>query len=99
MGYHVHSFTESKKALEAFQEMKDQVDLVISNIVMPVTPGHKLALEMLSIKPDLPIILTTGYIDIVDANEMIDLGVKKVLSKPIIIEELALAISEVLKEE
>jgi len=98
LGYHVYEFTDSKQAFEAFQEKKDLVDLVISDIVMPSMPGNKLAMEMLSIKPDLPIILTTGYADLIDENEIIDTGVKKVIFKPITIEQLSMTISEILNK-
>ena len=99
MGYHVHGFTDSEKALKTFKKLKDHIHIVISDIVMPVIPGHKLASEMLSIKPDLPIILITGYNDFVDINEVNKIGVKEVLYKPVMIEELAMAISEILNEE
>ncbi len=60
LGYHVVTFTNSISALEPFNSNPDRFDLVITDMTMPNMTGEKLATELMSIRPNLPIILCTG---------------------------------------
>jgi nitrogen-specific signal transduction histidine kinase len=61
LGYKVVTRTSSVEALELFQAKPDTFDLVITDMTMPNMTGAKLAREMMSIRPDIPVILCTGY--------------------------------------
>ena len=97
-GYHVTSLSDSIKALEAFRERPDQFDLVITDQTMPNIHGSELAKRMIEIKPDIPIILCTGFSSLISKEEASALGIRHFLMKPIVMNELAKAIRKVLDD-
>ncbi len=88
LGYEATALTNSAEALERFRKAPHDYDLVISDITMPEYSGIDLARLMLEIKPDPPIILITGYSELVSKEKAADLGVRAVLLKPYRIPEL-----------
>ena len=96
LGYHVITKTGSLEALELFQAKPDKFDLVITDMTMPNMTGDKLAQEMLSIRPDIPVILCTGYSHQITEEKAKRIGIKKFIFKPIAIDELARTIRNVL---
>jgi len=99
LGYRVVTRTSSIEALDLFQKHPEQFDLVISDIIMPVMTGDKLALEFMKIRPDIPIILCTGYSEHITEEKAKELGVREFLMKPFEIEDLAKTIRKVLDEK
>jgi PAS domain S-box-containing protein len=61
LGYHVAARTSSVEALEAFQAQPEKFDLVITDMTMPNMIGTELAKRLIDIRPDIPIILCTGF--------------------------------------
>jgi signal transduction histidine kinase/ActR/RegA family two-component response regulator len=96
LGYRVASFNRSVDALDAFRKAPDQFDLVITDVVMPHMTGDLLASQILSVRPDIPIIMFTGYSEKPKADNCIHQGVKEILSKPLAAADLARAIRRVL---
>jgi len=66
---------------------------------MPKMTGTELASQVLSIRPGFPIILCSGYSDIVDEDSAKNLGVRTYLTKPVAMNQLAQAIHSILHEE
>jgi FixJ family two-component response regulator len=97
LGYQVSSYIDPKILLQNFQTAPDAVDLVITDMIMPELNGQALARELLTIRPLLPVILYTGFGDAIDPEEIIKMGVKMILHKPITIYGLAQAIRQVLE--
>jgi CheY-like chemotaxis protein len=91
-GFNVTSFSESVIALNYFDAHRDEFDLVISDQTMPVMTGIEMAKAMLSLRPDLPIILMTGYSEEVDERSAKALGLAEFLMKPFSINELLQAV-------
>ncbi|MCK5803730.1 MAG: PAS domain S-box protein, partial [Lentisphaeria bacterium] len=87
--YNVTTHTVSIEALEAFAADPEKYDLVITDQTMPGMTGFDLAQKMLAIRPDLPIVLTTGYSAIIDEARAMSIGIKAYLMKPITPETLA----------
>jgi len=83
LGYSVTAFTDSTKALSAFRENPAVFDIVITDQTMPSMTGAKLAKEMLQIRPDIPIILCTGFSGQIDQYSAQDIGIKKFAFKPL----------------
>ena len=79
-----------------FRADVEAYDLVITDQIMPGLTGTAMAAEMLSLRPDLPIILISGYKGAMDTQSAQDLGVASVLNKPFSPEQLASAVREVL---
>jgi len=96
LGYKVEVCTNGIEALAAFRAVPDKFDLIISDLAMPRMPGDKLAAELLKIRPDIPILLCTGFSDTLSEPTAKSIGIKGILLKPIIIRDLAKKIREVL---
>jgi DNA-binding NtrC family response regulator len=96
LGYHVVTKSSSLEALELFQTGPEKFDLVITDMTMPNMTGDKLAQEMLFIRPDLPVILCTGYSHQITEEKAKSIGIKEFVFKPIAIDDLAITIRKVL---
>lgn len=95
-GYQVTSETSSTKALEIFKKNPDCYDLVITDQTMPELTGKELAQEVMAIRPDMPIILCTGYSSRINEKEALSLGIKSLLIKPLDLHDLLQAVKGVL---
>jgi PAS domain S-box-containing protein len=82
LGYTVRYETDSKVALEAFRGNPQDYDLVITDQTMPNLPGSELSKELMKIRPDIPIILCTGYSSMISEHKARDLGIRAFVMKP-----------------
>jgi PAS domain S-box-containing protein len=98
LGYQVTPRTSSPDALDAFRANPSIFDLVISDRGMPNMTGEQLARELISIRPEIPVILCTGFSDENDEKRARDLGVKGFLKKPVAAGDLATLVRKVLDE-
>lgn len=96
LGYKVTACLSSLDALEAFKATPDLFDLVICDMNMPTMTGERLAGELLAIRPDIPIIVCTGYSERLNQKEAGSIGVKSFLIKPIAREEMAKVVRKAL---
>ncbi|PLX48616.1 MAG: hypothetical protein C0613_10565 [Desulfobulbaceae bacterium] len=99
LGYQVTAITRSPEALDVFQAHPDKFDLVITDQTMPELTGGQLAKEMLAIRADLPIILCTGFSEILTEEMARQIGIRQYIMKPVIIQELAQKIRAVLETD
>ncbi|MBF0257517.1 MAG: PAS domain S-box protein [Desulfamplus sp.] len=83
LGYNVTSSTSSLEALEVFRANPDKFDMVITDMAMPHMSGDKLAIELLKIRPDIPILLCTGFSELMSEKKAISMGIKGFLMKPV----------------
>jgi PAS domain S-box-containing protein len=98
LGYKVAASCNSLEALQIFRNHPDQFDLVITDQTMPAMTGAELAAQMLQIRPDLPIILCTGYSSIISREEARSMGIKSFAAKPLGKRELAILVRKSLNE-
>ncbi len=96
LGYQVTTKTSSIEALELFRSQPDAFDLVITDQTMPKLTGEQLAKELMDIRPNIPIILCTGYSSKVDAEKANLIGISAFIMKPVDKKELSLTIRNVL---
>ncbi len=82
LGYRVLPLTSGREALNAFTRNPDEFDLVITDMSMPDMTGAQLALALLKIRPDVPIIISTGFSDVHFYKEARSMGVRDVIRKP-----------------
>ena len=94
LGYSVTGETRSNRALEIFLEHPDQFDLVITDQTMPNFTGISLANELWKIRPELPIIISSGYSEQVTSEKAASLGFHSFLGKPYTTADLAKAIRQ-----
>ncbi len=94
MGYKVSAKTASRDAFDEFKTNPANIDLVITDMTMPYKTGFELARDLLEIRPDLPVILCTGYNERISEEKAISIGIRKFLNKPIDQDVLASVIRE-----
>ncbi|MBN1906253.1 MAG: response regulator [Deltaproteobacteria bacterium] len=98
LGYMVISCTSSIEALELFRQKPDEFDLIITDTTMPGMSGDKLAIQLMKIRKDIPVILCTGYSKKISEDISRQIGVKELIYKPFIMADLARKIRSVLDE-
>lgn len=97
-GYEMIEAVNGKEALDIFRRREGRVDLVITDIVMPVMNGITAYKEMCAVKPDQKVIFTTGYVGEAHRKEGFSEEDHIVMTKPIIIKELLKKIEETLRQ-
>ena len=96
--YKVEGISDSLAALEEIKKHPHKYDLVITDQTMPNLTGSELAKEILSINPEIPIIMCTGFSETVTAESSREIGIKAFLMKPLVLRDLAETIRTVLEE-
>ena len=96
LGYRVETRTAPLEALAAFKAAPEKYDLVITDLAMPQMTGLKLARRLAEIRPDVPIILCSGFSDQTDEANARAIGVRAFLFKPLLMRELAEAVRQAL---
>ncbi|MBF0398280.1 MAG: response regulator [Desulfobacterales bacterium] len=96
LGYKVTTQTSSDEALKAFQASPDYFDIVITDMTMPYMTGTQLAQKIMEVKPGIPIILCTGYNELISEEKSEQMGIRGFLMKPIQRNELTSLIRKVL---
>lgn len=89
LGYQVTVRTSSVEALEAFRNKPDKYDMVITDMTMPNMTGKDLAKELMNERPDIPIILCTGFSEQIDERRAKELGMSAFIMKPIVMHDIA----------
>lgn len=96
LGYQVTSTLNSIEALGTFRLQSETFDLVITDQTMPQMTGMELVRELRRIRPDIPVILCTGFNEKITEDHTHDLGVEALLSKPVRVREISEKIRKVL---
>ena len=97
LGYQVTACSGSAEALSIFCARPDHFDLVITDMTMPHMTGDALAQKLREIRPGLPVILCTGYSEMITEEKAVTMGIRKFVLKPVIKDELAAAVRSALE--
>lgn len=97
LGYEVVTSTDGTEALAKFQADPQKFDLAITDMTMPNLTGAALARQLLEIRPDLPVVLCTGYSELITEERAKAMGIKEFAIKPLRQGELAKIIRKILK--
>lgn len=98
LGYTVTLKTDSIDALEAIRAEPSAIELVISDMNMPRMAGDKLAEQIMALRPELPIILCTGFSERITKEKSKTAGIRAFLMKPVRKAELAQTVRQVLDD-
>jgi CheY-like chemotaxis protein len=98
LGYRVTARTDSAEALKVFAKHPQNFDLVITDMTMPHMTGDQLARKMLDIEPNIPVILCTGFNQVITEEKALAMGIQKFVMKPVVKKELATTIRSVLDQ-
>jgi PAS domain S-box-containing protein len=83
LGYQVTATRDSMKAMEIFRGRPDQFDLVITDMTMPGMTGKDLSTKILKLRPDIPIILCTGFNELITEEKASAIGIREFAMKPL----------------
>jgi signal transduction histidine kinase/DNA-binding response OmpR family regulator len=97
LGYKVTAVSNSPEALRRLMAAPDKFDLIITDMTMPRMSGVQLSIEAQKIKPNIPIILCTGYSKKISKEKASHIGIRALLMKPVAIREMAETIRNVLE--
>jgi signal transduction histidine kinase/ActR/RegA family two-component response regulator len=97
LGYTVTAIPDSRVAEEVFSKNSKHFDLVILDLNMPHLDGFELAERIIKIRADIPIILTTGYSELIDPQKLERSGFHSVLLKPYKLSDISRLAAEILK--
>lgn len=99
LGYTVTPFNSSEEALKQFKATPDQFDLVITDMEMPILSGGKLAGKIKEIRPDIPLILCSGFSEKVSEEKIFTKDIDSFLTKPVSMAEMSNRIRETLQRK
>ncbi len=97
-GYRVAVFQNGNDAYDAFKEAPKKIDLLLSDMAMPGMNGKDLVKKVLALRPDLPVIINTGFSALLGREEALALGIAEYLQKPISLNEILRTIHHLLTE-
>jgi PAS domain S-box-containing protein len=98
LGYEVTTCGTAIVALELFRSDPSAFDLVVTDMTMPIMTGDRMAVEMMSIRPDIPVIICTGFNELLTKERAQALGIRALLMKPFLKNEAAQLVREVLDQ-
>ena len=96
LGYRVTPQSSGLEALKLFNEAPDRYDIVITDMTMPHLTGDKLSEKLIDIRPDIPVILCSGFSELNIKKEMLSPGVRAFIVKPVAMNQMATTLRSVL---
>jgi len=97
-GYEIISCTDAKEAFEIFQKSPEKFDMVITDYTMPCMKGVELAKKILSVRAHIPVILCSGFEEVINNKELETAGICKFIVKPYTVVTLSIDIRNILDE-
>lgn len=97
LGYEVHGFTSPQDALDYFLMTPERVDLLVSDLTMPGMSGLDLAQKVLAVRPNVPLLLMSGFVGETELAHVARLGFAGVLDKPLALSVLSQKVAEALR--
>ncbi len=96
LGYRVTKITDSVDAMRQLENEPDRFDLIITDMTMPNMTGEELAKNILRVRPNKKIILSTGFSDLINEERARQIGIRAFIMKPVVMETLAVTVRKVL---
>jgi two-component system, cell cycle sensor histidine kinase and response regulator CckA len=94
LGYTVVSTTSTAEALKIFVSNPNRFDVVITDLTMPGMTGTLLAAKVHRIRPELPVLLCSGFGEMIDGEKLREIGIRSLLVKPLTVSQIACKIRE-----
>lgn len=99
LGYEVIGQTDPLRALEIFRENPSSYDAVITDLAMPQLSGFDLAKQLLAIRADIPIVMTSGYVRPEDQERALHMGLRDLILKPDTIDQMGATLDRIFQHE
>ena len=98
LGYTLATSTEPSEALQIFRSNPETYDVVVADMTMPKMNGLELSMEIRRIRPDIPIIICTGYSSAIDEDNLEALGISALATKPKVTQDMPAILRRVLND-
>jgi len=98
LGYKVTGFTDAEEALREFTSQPANFDAIVTDLAMPRLSGFDLLRQVLTLRPNIPTVMTSGYLRPEDHELAHQMGVQQVILKPSTTEELGVALDALLRK-
>jgi two-component system cell cycle sensor histidine kinase/response regulator CckA len=102
-GYRAFAASSGREALEIYEANRGEIDLVLTDLMMPEMDGKQLAQELLRRDPNVRILISTGYSEPTDISYLLDAGARGIVMKPYqadrLIEAIRAALSDAPRED
>lgn len=98
LGYGVQTCSNGQEALQLFRKAPGSYDLVVTDMAMPGMSGKELSREILALRPEMPIVLCTGYSEVINGESARENGIREFLQKPVSMTQLSACIRNILDE-
>jgi len=99
LGYRITVSTSSLEALRIFKEDPGAFDLIITDQTMPELSGSELAMEILKIRSEIPIILCSGFSSVVSESQALQMGISEFILKPFRWQQLSGKVRQLLNKQ
>ncbi|MHB8791329.1 MAG: hybrid sensor histidine kinase/response regulator [Desulfobulbaceae bacterium] len=99
VGYQVTVATTPGEALTRFREHPDAFDLVVTDMTMPGMTGMELARKIMAIRPEIPVILCTGFSDLTNEEAAKLQGIREYVTKPLVAQTFSRTVRNILDQE
>ncbi len=99
LGYKVYAAEDGENAFKVYEQHRSEIDLVVSDLTMPKINGEELFKKLLAYNPSVKGILATGAIDLKAKTEFLKLGIRDIIMKPFLLDELMAAVRKVLDSQ
>jgi signal transduction histidine kinase/ActR/RegA family two-component response regulator len=99
LGYRVTAISKPQQALELFANDPQAFDLIMTDMTMPAMNGAQLIQGILAIRPDMPVILCTGFSEVMNEEKAKGIGVSQYIMKPVSRLDVALAVQRALGKQ
>ena len=97
LGYRVTGRTAPLEALQEFKNDPDHYDLLLTDLTMPKLTGVELSRKIKDIRPDLPVILFTGYSERLTSEEAAEAGIDEYCMKPVSLRDLSMSVGRLIR--
>jgi PAS domain S-box-containing protein len=98
LGYRVAGFTDAHEALAAFRSDPAAYGAVVTDLSMPSMSGIEFAAHVLRLRPEVPVVMTSGYVGAKDRESAMKTGIRDLLLKPNTVEELGAVLHRLMLE-
>jgi PAS domain S-box-containing protein len=95
-GYRVQTAANGERALEIYREQPEKINLVLLDLIMPGIGGLRCLEQLLTINPDVKVVITTGYSSDGPTTAVLESGARKLITKPYASAELLQVVRDVL---
>ena len=96
LGYAVVAFTNGHEALQAFKQEPERFDVIVTDQTMPGMTGELLACQIRRLRPELPVILCSGFSYTMNEEKALAMGLRAYLTKPVLMSDMAQALQSAL---